>query len=207
MCNRYVAARDIEKLRTLYKNAPASWFEASDRKYDTVYPKSLVPVYLKVRGEEAFMNFQWGIVPEWANTASTTLTNTKSEEVLSKPTWIESFRRRRCLMPATAFYEPATVEGKRYQVRFELPDGEPFSFAAIWAKTTRFGDPRNCCSLLTTEPNDVVSPIHGRMPMILPQQHYERYLNTPPEEAETLLELLQPYPADGMTGTIDETST
>lgn len=207
MCNRYRSARDIEKLRTIFGNAPASWLEETDRKYDTVYPKSKVPVYLRVRGEEMYANFHWGIVPDWAKTQSTILTNTKSEEVLNKPTWKNSFRTRRCLMPADAFYEPATVDGKKFQVRFELKTGEPFSFAAIWEKTDRFGEQRNCCSLLTCEPNQVVGEIHGRMPVILRPEHYDTYLETPPEQVDQLLAILLPFPSEEMEGNFDSTST
>jgi putative SOS response-associated peptidase YedK len=207
MCSRYRTARDIEKLRALFSNAPADWLEKSDKKYDTVYPKSQVPVYLRARGNEYFGNFQWGIHPYWANRPTEILTNTKSEEVLSKPTWIEPFRRRRCLMPATAFFEPANIDGKKYQMRFELKNGEAFSFAAIWEKTDRWGEPVNCCSLLTTAPNMLVGEVHGRMPMVLPARFYDEYLNTPPEHAERLIQMLQPYPADEMTGAFDSEST
>lgn len=207
MCNRYQTAKDIERLRTLFGNAPDEWFENTDKKYDTVYPKSNVPVYLRVNGDELFSNFQWGVVPKWAKNQSTILTNTKSEEVLNKPTWKNSFRTRRCLMPAVAFYEPATVDGKKFQVKFELDSGEPFSFAALWQKTDMFGPPRNCCSLLTCEPNKIVGQIHGRMPVILKPEHYDTYLNTPPEQVEDLLDILLPYESDEMHGNFDPAST
>ncbi len=207
MCNRYQTAKDIERLRTIFGNAPAEWLEQSEKKYDTVYPKSNVPIYLRVKGDELYSNFSWGIVPIWAKTQSTILTNTKSEEVLNKPTWINSFRTRRCLMPAEAFFEPATVDGKKFQVKFELNSGEPFSFAAIWEKTDRFGEQRNCCSLLTCEPNKIVGEIHGRMPVILRPDQYDTYLHTPPEQVADLLDILLPYPSDEMHGNFDSIST
>jgi putative SOS response-associated peptidase YedK len=206
MCNRYQTAKDIERLRTIFANAPANWFDETDKKYDTFYPKSNVPVVLMVEGAQKFMNFQWGIHPVWAKTKSQLLTNSKCEEVLVKPTWKESFRRRRCLMPATAFYEPATVEGKKHQVRFELKSGSPFAFAGLWQKS-HDGSEINCCSLLTCEPNSIVGEIHGRMPVILPTELFEYYLKTPPEEVEDLLEILRPYPAEDMVGTFDREST
>ena len=110
-------------------------------------------------------------------------------------------------MPAEAFYEPATVDGKKYQLKFELKSGDAFSFAAIWEKTDKWGDPRNCCSLLTCEPNSLVGEVHGRMPVILRPDQYDVYLNTPPEQVEQLLEILVPYPADEMFGNFDRTST
>lgn len=207
MCNRYRTARDIETLRTIYRNAPDNWFDDSDKKYDTVYKNANVPVYLRVQGEEMFSNFTWGFVPPWAKKKSDILTNSRDDNLMKNATWIDSFRRRRCLLPAEAFYEPATVDGKKYQMKFTLRSGEPFSIAGLWAKTEMFGPKRNCCSLITTEPNELVAPIHGRMPVILPQRYYDLYLDTPPEEAERLLEILQPYPADEMIGTFDSEST
>jgi putative SOS response-associated peptidase YedK len=207
MCNRYQTSKDIERLRTIFGNAPSDWFEDTDSKYDTFYKNSKVPVVLRVQGQEMFSNFHWGIVPTWAKNKSTILTNTKSEEVLNKPTWKNSFRTRRCLMPATAFYEPATVDGKKFQIKFELTSGEPFSFAAIWEKTDKFGDPRNCCSLLTCEPNKIVGEVHERMPVILKPEHYDAYLTTPPEQVGSLLDILLPYPSEEMHGNFDSEST
>ncbi len=205
MCNRYKTAKDIERLRTIFANAPDDWIEHSDHKYDTVYPKSTVPVVLSVNGEQQFMNFRWGIHPFWAKTKSPILTNSKSEEVLNKPIWSESFRRRRCLMPAEAFFEPATVDGKKYQMRFELKSGAPFAFAGLWEKS--HSEQINCCSLLTCEPNSLVAEIHGRMPVILPSELFDYYLTTPADEAQDLIDVLRPYPAEDMIGTFDSTST
>jgi putative SOS response-associated peptidase YedK len=103
-------------------------------------------------------------------------------------------------MPSTAFYEPATVNGKKYQVRFKLKNGAPLAFAALWQKTEIGDEKLNCCSLLTCEPNSLVGEIHGRMPVILRPEQFETYLPTPPEQAESLPDILQPYPADEMVG-------
>lgn len=205
MCNRYRVASDIEKLRTIFENAPDDWLAATDQKYDTVYPKSLVPAYLKVNGEEMFKQFRWGIHPSWAKTKSQVLTNSKSEEVFTKPTWKTSFERRRCLLPADAFYEPATVDGKKYQMRFELKSGSPFAFAGLWENSQK--EAVTCCSILTCEPNSLVGEIHGRMPVIIPSELFEYYLSVPPEEVLDLKDVLKPYPAEDMTGTFDSTST
>ncbi len=134
MCNRYQTSNDIERLRTIFGNAPSDWFEKTDTKYDSFCKNSSVPVVLKVNGEEMFSNFSWGIVPHRAKLKKDILVNSRSEKVLTSPAWKSSFRTRRCLMPATAFYESAIVDGKRHPVKFELRGGEPFSFAAIWGK-------------------------------------------------------------------------
>lgn len=198
MCNRYRTAQDIEKLRTIFSNAPEEWL--IEQKHDSVYPQSQVPVYLRPQGEEMFANFQWGILPVWARAKSAAVTNTRKESIFEKRIWTESFRRRRCLMPATSFFEPATINGKKYQMEFRLKDAEVFAFPGLWSKTELFGEPRNCCSLITCEPNELVGEVHGRMPVILRPEHFDTYLNTPPEQAEQLLDLLVPYPAEQMEG-------
>lgn len=200
MCNRYRVAKDIEKLRTVFANAPANWFEGATQDYVSFYPGNNVLVFLRHQGEDLYKNYEWGIFPYWAKLKKDRLTNTKSEEALAKPTWQESFRERRCLMPATSFFEPATVGAERYQIEFTLSDGSPFAFAGIWQNTDKFGPPRTCCSLLTCEPNTLVGEVHGRMPVILRPEHFDTYLNTPPEQAESLLEILVPYPAEEMRG-------
>lgn len=198
MCSRYRLTSDVGKLRTVFPDSPDDWFDSIDRKYESFYPGSSVPVILNVRDSEYFGHFQWGIVPDWAKNKSMTLINTKSEEALVKPTWKGSFRKRRCLMPATSFFEPAAIDGKKYQVEFTMKDGSAFAFAGIWQKTDKFGEPRNCCSLLTCESNSIVGEVHGRMPVILHRAQFETYLNTPAEQAEKLMTILLPYPAEEM---------
>lgn len=150
-----------------------------------------------------FANFQWGIIPDWAKSKSNILTNTKSEEILDKPTWIESFKRRRCLLPATSFFEPANVDGRKYQMEFSLKDGSPFAFAGVWQKTEMFGEKLNCCSILTCKPNELVGEIHERMPVLLRAEHFDAYLGTPPDQAERVTCLLRPFPAEQMQGVFE----
>ena len=133
-----------------------------------------------------------------ARAKSAAVTNTRKESIFEKKIWTESFRRRRCLLPATSFFEPATINGKKHQMEFKLKDAEVFAFPGLWSKTELFGDPRNCCSLITCEPNEIVGEVHGRMPVILRPEHFDTYLNTPPEQAEQLLDLLIPYPSELM---------
>jgi putative SOS response-associated peptidase YedK len=189
----------------IFENAPDGWLAEADHKYDTVYPKSNVPVVLNVNGEKMFKNFRWGIHPSWARSPGQILTNSKSEEVFTKPTWKESFERRRCVMPADSFYEPATVDGKKHQVRFELKSGAPFVFAALWEKD--HAAQVNSCSLLTCEPNEIVGEVHNRMPVLLPTELIDFYLSVPPTEVRDLRDILRPWPAEDMTAAFDSTST
>jgi putative SOS response-associated peptidase YedK len=99
------------------------------------------------------------------------------------------------------------VESKKYQMKFELKDKRGVLSCGHLGKVRPPGEPVKCCSLLTTEPNELVGEVHGRMPMILPREYYDLYLNTPPEEAESLIEIMKPYPAEALKGEFDSEST
>jgi len=190
----------------MFGTVPDDLLDGADDRYDSFFPRSMVPIYAKVRGNDHFANFQWGLTPIWAKTRSTLLTNTQSEDVLIKPTWSESFRRRRCLLPATSFFEPAEVNGKKYQIEFWMKDALPFAFAGVWQKSEAFGEKQNCCSILTCKPNSLVGEVHHRMPVIIRAEHYQTYLSTPPEQAEQLLDMLIPYNALEMEGNFDNSA-
>jgi putative SOS response-associated peptidase YedK len=201
MCNRYEA--NIERLRKIFPNAPLGWFEKIDLKYDSFYPRSIVPLIKSQDGSGlTYDNFQWGIFPPWAKKKSDIQTNSRSETILEKPTFRNSFLHRRCLLPATAFYEP--VKGHRAQVKFEIEGEEYFCFAGIWDFSFIDGERIPTCSILTTEPNEVVGEVHPRMPVIIPREQCRPYLQAPANAAEKLLELLRPYPPDEMKGTLIE---
>jgi putative SOS response-associated peptidase YedK len=206
MCSRYEAELTIEKLRWLFPAAPDNWLDKStaflaEKKYDSFYPKSIVPVVTLKDDQYNFVNQFWGIIPKW--NPKQLLTNTRSDKVFDGYAR-EPFMYRRCLLPASAFYEFAGVKGSKYPVKFFLNEGEPFCFAGIWEKSEINGQMLPTCSMLTTEPNSLINEFHNRMPVIVHPNHYQRYLTTPSEGAVTLEELLEPFPADSMRGELIE---
>ena len=136
----------------------------------------------------------WGIRPAWAPQKRRLLINARSESVNDRPTFRDSFRRRRCLVIADGFYEwQATTEGKQ-PFRITLKSGEPFAFAGIWDEVN--GAP--CFVILTTEANEVTRPVHDRMPVMLETRELGPWLNHE-SGVEDVLQLLDPYPEDAMT--------
>src|SRR5207244_2042608 len=104
---------------------------------------------------------------------------------------------RRCLIPATAFYEwQDTGEKHKQPYHFRLWDGQPFAFAGLWERWN--GEPAETCTILTTEANPLVRPVHDRMPVILPAEHFTAWLD-PRTPTDALHGLLRPYPAGEMT--------
>jgi putative SOS response-associated peptidase YedK len=140
---------------------------------------------------------QWGLIPSWSKEAKGII-NARAETLEEKPSFSESFQRRRCLIPADGFYEWKKSGKWKQPYYFQLKDAGPFAFAGIWDEWYRGDLSINSCAIITTTANDLLAPIHDRMPVILHAKSYEAWLSGD----TTLLrlkELLLPYPASEMT--------
>jgi putative SOS response-associated peptidase YedK len=165
------------------------------------YPLDQVPlIRVDKHGDREMVAAEWGFLPGWWKPSDRTskrqsfqrkTINARSEDVDAKPTYRESFRRRRCLMSAEEFFERGFY--------FHLADRRPFAFAALWdAWRDVDGGVLETCALLTTEPNDAVAAVgHSRMPVIFTkEEEYALWLNDEVRERGPLEGLLQPTPAD-----------
>jgi putative SOS response-associated peptidase YedK len=123
--------------------------------------------------------------------------NARSETVDTKPAFRDSFRGRRCLVPATGFYEWKTVGDKKAPHYFTDAGCEGFAFAGLWDLWQGQSGDILSCTVLVCPPNEVVAPFHDRMPVILPESDYKAWLE-PKEGAASLRRLLSPYPAERM---------
>jgi len=145
---------------------------------------------------------RWGLIPSWAKDPAigNRLINARAETVAEKPAFRATLRRRRCLVAADGFYEWQRT-GKRKQPYFiRLRDDRPFAFAGLWESWEGPDSSQiESCTLLTTEPNELMRPIHDRMPVILPADGYQAWLDPAVEKPEQLLLLFRPYPAGEMT--------
>lgn len=141
---------------------------------------------------------RWGLVPYWSNssTSGPRLVNVRAESVTFK--FGEQFREKRCLIPATGFYEWSSVGGKKLARNFRMNSGLVFAFAGLWDVWRGEAKPLLTCCLITTHANDLVRPVHDRMPVIMPRESYGEWLDPGTSEGR-LLSLLKPYPADEMT--------
>jgi len=175
------------------------WFAPS---YN-VAPQSTQPV-LRLSGETGKREFalmRWGLVPYWAKDAKVgyTTINARAEDVATKPLYREAFKRRRCLIPADAFYEWQQTGTKAKQpFAFALASGEPYAFAGLWERwKPKEGDPLETFTILTTDPNELAERVHNRMPVILDRGNYERWME-PGDPDRPPVDLLRPYPAEKM---------
>jgi putative SOS response-associated peptidase YedK len=143
----------------------------------------------------------WGLIPFWAKDPKigARMINARSETVAEKPAFRAAFRRRRCLVVADGFYEWQKQNGIKQPFFIRLHDTRPFAFAGLWERWKGADDDLiESCTLLTTQPNDFLRPLHNRMPVILHPDHYDLWLNPEIEEAESLQHLLHPYPPEEM---------
>jgi putative SOS response-associated peptidase YedK len=140
---------------------------------------------------------RWGLVPSWSNdpAGGKPLYIARSETAAVKP----SFRQRRCLVLADAFYEWLKLDKKKQPYLLRLKDGGPFAFAGLWEHWERDGRVLDSCVILTTEANALVKPLDERMPVILAPADFERWLDPKATKGPELQALLRPYPAEAMT--------
>ncbi|MFB6127464.1 MAG: SOS response-associated peptidase [Halolamina sp.] len=211
MCGRYTLFASRATLERRFEASVPSTF---DPRYNCAPGQELLVLRDDDRGR--FRRAEWGFTPEWAD-ESMELINARAETVAEKPAFRSAFETRRCVVPADGFYEWADLgDGKRpYRVAFE--DDRPFAMAGLWTHweppTTQtslgaFGDEGErdadaveCFTVVTTEPNDVVDPLHHRMAVIIDDNEVERWLadDTP---ADDLQAMLRTHPGDEMTATL-----
>jgi putative SOS response-associated peptidase YedK len=144
----------------------------------------------------ALKGYRWGLIPHWApdaRIASRTF-NARAESIASMPAFRESFRRRRCLVPVDAFYEWKREDGVRQPYRIFRADGRPLALAGLWAgwKNPETDEVRRTFTIVTTTPNAVVAELHNRMPVIVPDEAWARWLDPRPTDLGELRGLLEP---------------
>lgn len=147
--------------------------------------------------------FHWGLIPSWAKDPAigNRMINARAETVAEKPAYRAAFRRRRCLIPVSGFYEwqePQT-KGPKQPFYIQMADESPFALAGLWEQ---WQDPNGSavesCTIITTSPNELLRPIHDRMPVILPPDDYDRWLDPDQSDVKKLTPMLQPFPAKHM---------
>jgi putative SOS response-associated peptidase YedK len=144
---------------------------------------------------------RWGLVPYWAKDTKVgyTTINARAEDVVTKPLYREAVKRRRCLVPADAFYEWQKLGPKaKRPFAFGLLSGAPYAFAGMWErwKPTQ-GEPLETFTILTTDPNELAQRVHDRMPVILEPRDYMRWME-PGDSNRLPVDLLRPYAAEKM---------
>jgi putative SOS response-associated peptidase YedK len=164
-----------------------------------IAPSQQVPVVRQTNPDTRTLSMlKWGLVPSWAKDTKTgnSLTNARSETVASKPAFRSAFKKRRCLIVADGFYEWQRTEKQKQPYFIHRRDDLPFAMAGLWESWNGEDGPLESCTIVTTEANDLMQPIHDRMPVILGHDDYATWLDPTQEGGDSLLRLLKPYAGD-----------
>lgn len=202
MCGRFVMMTPGKDLAEYFACEECAELEP---RYN-IAPTQLVAIVRLGResGRRECRLVRWGLIPSWAKDTSIgpKLINARAESASEKPAFRSAFKNRRCLVLADGFYEWKKPDKKtRLPYLFRLSDAKPFGFAGLWEHwSAADGKVKETCTVLTTDSNDLLRPIHDRMPVILKPDDYTTWLDPNVKGPELLQSLLQPYPSDEMFG-------
>jgi putative SOS response-associated peptidase YedK len=214
MCGRFTQTHSAEDIAATFGLAEIPQWPP---RYN-VAPTQVVPTISALRNPEGtvatsgrdrqlkpdrqFKPLRWGLIPSWAKDLSigAKLINARAETLQEKPSFRDAFKRRRCLIVADGFYEWKKQAGKKQPFYFRLENGELFAFAGLWDRWhSSEGDVLETCTIITTHANELAAPVHDRMPVILPPEHYDRWLDPNLQTTTDLQTLLRPYPTEAMS--------
>ena len=144
---------------------------------------------------------RWGLIPAWADDPAigNRMFNARAETVAEKPSFKDAFKKRRCLIPVDGFYEWQKWGKEKRPLCFSLKSGRPFGLAGLYETWISPEKGRiHTCTIITTDANDLIRPIHDRMPVIIPKDKEAAWLDLRDSKPDELASLLKPYPSDDM---------
>jgi putative SOS response-associated peptidase YedK len=199
MCGRFVFMSKTALLIEEFGLDEISW---QFKPNYNVAPGQDVPVIVK-NGKRVLEKFRWGFVPFWAEDPSigNRMINARAETISEKRSFARAFKNRRCLIVADGFYEWKKEGNIKIPFYFHLRSGKPFGFAGLY-ETWRSpeGKDLTTCTIITTEPNEIIKPVHNRMPSIIDRERRETWLDNNIQNPEGLPFLLKPFNSALMEG-------
>ncbi len=198
MCGRFTLRQSASEVR---KHFDLDAVPAFEPRFNIAPTQPVLALRRMAETKEAVL-LRWGLVPSWASDLSigNRLINARAESITEKPSFRAAFQRRRCLIVADGFYEWQTVGGKKQPVHFRFRDGRLFTLAGLWEKWNGPGGPAvESCTILTTSANELVRPLHERMPVVLGPEHRDEWLDPHFGDTTALQSWLKPWPAEEMT--------
>lgn len=194
MCGRFTLATSAEKIADLFGINEVPHLPA---RYN-IAPTQDVPVCRAPQSaaDRRVDDLRWGLVPFWADDLKigNRMINARAETASAKPAYRAAFKRRRCLIPATGFYEWRKEEGGKQPYLFRSEDSSPFALAGLWERWSddQTDEVVETFTILTCDANALVAPIHRRMPVVLGREHFEFWLDPGNEDVGALEALLDP---------------
>jgi putative SOS response-associated peptidase YedK len=193
MCGRYTLISSPESLRALFRYAEHPNFPARFN----IAPAQPIAIVRLVEGQRHFALVRWGLLPSWVKDPKTfsLLINARGESVTDKPAFRAAMKRRRCLIPADGFYEWQAAGDRKRPFYVRAKSGAPLAFAGLWETWTGpNGEEIDTAAIVTTRANETLAPIHDRMPVIVPPEAFDLWLNAADVEPKTAAALIAPAP-------------
>jgi len=198
VCGRFARTTNEDKLQARF------WFDDPQgtllKPRYNIAPTQMHPVVVVESDRRVLKLMKWGLVPFWSKDATIgyKMINARSEGIENKNSFKNPLRKRRCLVLADGFYEWKKDKGAGVPYFIRLKSGEPFAFAGLWDRWDKGEEPLQTFTIITTDNNELIRPIHNRMPVILHQKDEAVWLDPELRDPEKLLTLLKPYPSDEM---------
>lgn len=196
MCGRFELHSAFEIIAQIF-NLPGGMFTVPMG--FNIAPGMDIAIIVDEGGRNTLAACRWGFVPSWGKDLNDgyRMINARAETVAEKPSFRQAFSRHRCLVVADGFYEWKNEGGKKRPYYIHRRDGKPFGMAGLYNRWTSPEGEQVCTSaIITTEANDIVRPIHDRMPVILARDAVDLWLDPAVHEKEKLLRVLKPCPDD-----------
>jgi putative SOS response-associated peptidase YedK len=198
MCGRFILLTDLS---VIVESFDIHEVTCDYRPGNNISPGQQAAAIIHDNDKNRLVNYQWGLIPSWAKDPSigNRMFNARAETVAEKPSFAKAFQKRRCLIPADGFYEWQKLGKIKIPLRISLKSDQPFGFAGIyetWSSPEK--QPIHSCTIITTESNELIRPIHDRMPVIVPKDKEANWLDPDNRHQKELLSLLKPYPSDKM---------
>lgn len=199
MCGRFTLATPPEIVAEFFELTTIP--ELTNR-YN-IAPTQSAPAILidETKGNRVHRELRWGLIPSWAKDASigSRMINARAETLSEKPSFQTAFKRRRCLIAATGFYEWQKLERGKQPHCIRMANDGVFAMAGLWERwRSPDGSQIDSCTIITTEPNELLASLHNRMPVVLARERFAEWLDPENEDTKSLQTLLRPFPADAM---------
>jgi putative SOS response-associated peptidase YedK len=197
MCGRFALYTDPLALAKRFQTDNAPDWEAG---YN-VAPSQTIPIVRNEHGARRFSPARWGLIPNWAKDIKIGYgtINARAETVAEKPSFRNAFKHRRCLVPVDGWYEWQEIPGQKSKQPWyiSLSDQQPMALAGLWEHWQGSdGSEIESCTIIVTPGNELMQPIHDRMPVILPETTWEQWLDSSNTNAKGLQGLLTQYPSE-----------
>jgi putative SOS response-associated peptidase YedK len=198
MCGRFVLLTDLSVITESFNIQHVASHYRTGR---NIAPGQQIVAVIRQDNQNRLVNYRWGLIPSWAKDQSigSRMFNARAETVSEKPSFKTAFKKHRCLIIADGFYEWQKLGAVKKPLYFSLKSGKLFGFAGLHETWTSPDQQEiNTCTIITTDSNKLIEPIHDRMPVIVPKEYESTWIDLENQNQRELLSILKPYPAEDM---------